>query len=307
VTARFSGPELSHDQIVASTISPPLLVPSSDQELNKEIPSPLRSEVPITNVASAFTFECPRSCQLQFALPSEELARSAAEQMKKTLTRPVRLVPGEVVQLFRVGEWKGWLETRPFEPVANRFTFFRHEGRLLAQSPGSNRIDSAVSTIPPGSQLVITGHYTINNRSAEEHQFSATLVSADDRPGIYWFTWYSFPNPQPVDDVSTERWELLIHDGATGRQLHRFQSSPALAGGWKRRGWWDAPVSLLANKRLAVTMFERFADTAVANQNSSGFFLEMVMQRQTGANAATSSESFRTEGGPPQGESLPVN
>jgi hypothetical protein len=102
-----------------------------------------------------------------------------------------------------------------------------------------------------------------------------------------------------MDDAPKETWELLIHDATTGQELHRIYPPESLRESWKRRGWWDAPVSLAANKRFTVTMFERATPTDVTDRRVSSFFLEMAMQRLGASQASKPDAVTITEMKPP--------
>jgi predicted Ser/Thr protein kinase len=277
IVARFAGPEISEQASRAqSAIQGPLLVPSPDEDQNTPA-EPVEGSIlwgPYRRpIASALSFECPGDYVLHFVLPDETLARDAAQQINKALAQPMSLRPGRPVRLFTAGEWKGWIETRPFVPAANKLTFFRHPGRSPAQIPGTNSIESTVATIPPGHELSVTGRLIVNGLNQPD-AFSATLTSAPKDPGIYWFTWYSLPNPQTVDRGLNQDWVLQIHDAA-GRELHRFQAPEKLKTGWQRR-WPGETLSARAGKGVTQMIFEK---PGVTGGRPTSVLMEMTLKR----------------------------
>ena len=274
VIVRFAGSELSDDQWrpARQEITGPILVPSLLARISGGGPAPVDNISLGTNspsLASAVSYECPASFSLQFALPDEEIAREAASQMQKALAQPVRLVPGERIKLFAVGEREAWLETRRFQPLADKFAFFRHPGwspvhtkippRIEyyagqepyrsrysgGQIPGTNPVESYIATIPPDHELAITGTFVSNAVNQSQHGFSGTLASRPDQPGIYWFTWKTFPNLQSGNDGARKSGELYVHDATTGRELHRFRAPERLGIDWGRKGWHSEHLSLI--------------------------------------------------------------
>ena len=275
--ARFTGPEIP--QTTRAALSGPLLVPSPDEDMNTPAEPVDGSILWGTNrapVASAISFECPGDYSLQFVLPDENLARDAARQMNQALAQPLSLVPGRQVQLFTTGNWRGWLETRPFKPEPNRLAFFKHPGLSPAQIPGTNSIESAVATIPPGHELKVIGRLAVNGVSQPEPVFSTTLTSGPGEPGVYWFTWYLLPDPQRMDMKPKENWELRIHD-AVGRELLRSQAPERLNILWRKKWVGDEPISVRTGKQIREVFFEKAH--AAGDRSPTFVLLEMTMQR----------------------------
>jgi hypothetical protein len=228
-------------------------------------------------VASAISFECPGDYSLQFVLPDENLARDAVQQIRNALAPGPALLPrGRPIQLFTTGNWKGWLEVRPFQPSPNRLVFFRHPGLSPAQIPGTNAIESVVATIPPRHELRVTGRFVVKGVNQPD-LFSATLASTPNDPGVYWFTWYALPNPETVDTEIKQDWELRIHDVA-GHELHRFQAPKGLNIGWRRRPVGE-PVSVRAGKPITQMLFEKPPMAGgLGDRSVTLVFLSMTMQ-----------------------------
>jgi hypothetical protein len=178
--------------------------------------------------------------------------------------------------LFTVGEWKGLLETRPFKPEPNRLAFFKHPGLSPAQIPGTNRIESAVATIPPGHELKLIGRIAVNGVYQPEPAFSTTLTSGPNEPGIYWFTWYLLPNPQRMEREPKPNWELQIQD-AFGREWLRSQAPEGLNILWRKKWVGDEPITVRAGKQIREIFFEK-AHLA-GDRGPTMFLLEMTMQR----------------------------
>jgi hypothetical protein len=207
-------------------------------------------------------------------LPDENQAREAARQINQALAQPISLVPGRSIQLFATGKWKGWLEARPFQPMPNKLVFFRHPGRSPAKIPGTNAVESAVATLPPGYELRVDGRVTVNGVNRPDLAFSATLSSGSHEPGIYWFTWYALPNPQTVDDGPKQNWEFQIHDTA-GHDLFRTQAPQGLKNHWRRR-YLGELNSVGAGHPIRQMLFEKpYAD---GDRSPTFVDLEMTMQ-----------------------------
>jgi len=272
VIARFAGPELP-DEHQDWGISGPVLVPTERVQIDGDWPSPMLSSVFGTNysgVASSVRFLCPGECQLQFAFPNEELARDAAGQISKILAQPLRLVLGERTQLFRVGDWEGWIEPRKFRPLTDKFGLLPQFPPPF-QVPGSNCVESIVATIPSSHELEIAAIESRNGGFGSVHVFEVTLTSPSDQPGLYWFSGYAPPTGQSTG------WELVIHDASTGRELHRFRSPDGSGAGWKPRLFGDR-TSVGSGKPVRPIIFEGTSNVAPGAPPSPMVFLEMTMR-----------------------------
>jgi hypothetical protein len=239
IVARFAGPALTTEQWEPArrTVSGPVLAPGPNEAKGGYWESEPVNSVAIsgdyanpTNQPSAAWFACPNQCQLQFALADEQEAKEAARQIHAALAKPVPLVPGGRIPLFRVGEREAWLEVRPFRPVPRKLAFIPSGYSNAGLSPvpplGTNRVDSAVVTIPPRAQVTLTGR--IGGR-IETNLFSTTLTNRLDQPGTYWLTW----RPGSSSNAMADGCEVYIHDGRTARELGHFATHEPKGLKWR--------------------------------------------------------------------------
>jgi tRNA A-37 threonylcarbamoyl transferase component Bud32 len=280
IVARFAGPEIPDALTRArGLITGPLLAPAVE-EAEDQTAEPVDGSVLWgTNsppVASALSFECPGDYSLQFVLPNEELARDAARQIQEALASPLVLLPDQLVPLFTAANWKGWLEVRPFQPQRERLTFFRHPGHAPAQVPGTNLSETAVVTLPVNHQLELTGRLAVNGVAQSEPVFAGMLYNnGGSEPAVYWFTWYTLPNPQSVDGTAKMSGVFQVHD-PLGNELLRGQTPLNLPVAWQRR-WPDEPKQTRAGTSISQMLFFE-QSTAPSARGPTFLLLEMVMQ-----------------------------
>jgi serine/threonine protein kinase len=237
IIAHFSGPEISPESWArrGGGITGPMLAPSPYEIMGQGW----------GGEASSARFICPNNCQLQFALEDDAEAAEASRQIKAALSRDVPLIIGNRVPLFRVGKREAWLEVRPFRSVPGKLAIFSGPNGRSGLSPLAakitNGLDSAVISIPPNSELTLTG-LLYDGNSSSTSLFTTTLTSPANQPGLYWLTWLASetgqsrlnrgPSGQRPKTSMETGWQIHIHDGLTTGELRRFDSPKTLDFAW---------------------------------------------------------------------------
>ena len=276
VVVRFAGTELSEKVLSAPrAIQGPYVVPSSDEDMGTPVREPMAngdgvgtSQFP---TASAIKVDCPGDYSFSFVLPDESSAREASKQIKERLAQPVTLAANGSCVLFQLDNRIAWLELRPFHPAPNKFTFARRNGRSPS-SAASNFIECAVTTIPPGSELEIAGRVVHQGQNNSGRLFGTTLTSNSQKPGIYWLTWYSLPNPETMDTRPKEDWRLEIHD-ELGNEVFAVNAPEELKQGWSRRWVGDSKRAAREGEPILQILFEK------KERAGDYLMLEMTMHR----------------------------
>jgi len=276
LVVRLRGPEIADQASRApSLLSGPLLVPSVDAETSDYFDGSKLWGTNKARITSAISFECPGDYSLQFVLPDENLARDAARQIAQTLEKPARMELGRSLTLFTADQWSGWLEIHPFPAEPGKLSLFLHPGKSPADVPGTNRIESAVVTVPPNHDLVLTVQPVINGMNTSP-AFQGTIPGIPNKPGIYWLTWYGLPNPQSVDKGSQPDWELQIHD-EHGREIQRVRAPEGTGIQWKRR-WLTENRKANSGQQIRQMIFEK--NLQEPGRGPTLVLLDMLMRRQ---------------------------
>jgi serine/threonine protein kinase/tetratricopeptide (TPR) repeat protein len=292
VVAHFAGPPLTQAQweLARGAVSGPVLAPALSEKLGDDWrPEPVGGlsiwndyQNPTSRQSSSCWFACPNECQLQFALADETEAIEAYRQIEAALSKPVPLYFGGRIPLFRVGEREAWLEVRAMRPPARKLAFINTRidragdgpvaGCSPVQSIGTNRVDSAVITIPPNAAVTFTGK--ISGR-IETNIFSTILTNRLDQPGIYWLSWRSGSNSNALDDG----WEIYIHDARTAKELHHFTSREPMLLKW-RADWGYDSKTVDPGETMETVLLVNDGVTKLGNSKTPVLLLtiQMIMQ-----------------------------
>jgi predicted Ser/Thr protein kinase len=276
LVVRLRGPEISDQASRApSLVSGPLLVPSVGAENSDYVDGSILWGTNKAPIASAVSFECPGDYSLQFVLPDDNLARDAAKQISESLRNPARLEVGRSLSLFTVDQWSGSLEIRPFHADPEKLSLFLHPGTSPADIPGTNRIESAVITVPPQYDLAVTVQPVLNGMNTSR-AFQGTLPGLPNKAGIYWLTWYGLPNPQSVDRGrgSNTDWELQIHD-ENGREIQRVRAPEGTGIQWDRR-WLTENRTANPGQQVRLMVFQKRSQEP--GRGPTMVLLDMVMR-----------------------------
>jgi predicted Ser/Thr protein kinase len=188
-----------------------------------------------TNPISAASFQCPNECQLQFALANGQEARLASEQIAAALRRPVPLVVGKSVPLFRVGEREAWLEVGPRNPallLPGRLNYTSTANRVAGSPPlsvpHSWHAQTVVLATPPGAEIELTTFILNERQPISTNKFA----SQAGQPGFFWVTWYLLGESNAPVEYGTNL-HLLVHDATTARELHHFKTNLPPDARWR--------------------------------------------------------------------------
>jgi len=158
-------------------------------------------------------------------------AAEACKQLKEAFAKSVPHKFGDKMVLFRVGQYKAWVEFRRFRAPKGKLAFItsdiQHQESLVAgrspvQSIGTNRQDSAAITVPPEAKLDLV--FEMDSRPANTKVFSATNIlslsftNSSAEPGFYWLTW----RPGVLASGRKNGWEIFVNDAKTLELLKQF-------------------------------------------------------------------------------------
>jgi len=286
VVVRFAGPAITEEQWnwARGFAWGPTVSPNPNERLDAGWqPEPVKSEeigggtIKLPARPSSCWFACPNECQLQFALADETEAAEAVRQIKTTLAQPVSLVHGKRLTLFKVGEREAWLEIRSIKVPVAKLAFVTKHGRSPLHPHSTNQIDSAVITIPPNSELTLTGSaYHRDQRKVfrgATNIFLTTLTSPAGRPGIYWLTWVGGKQT----DLKAAGWEIYIHDAETAQQLQRFQSDVSTDINWKT-AWGEESTIVDAIDPMKRTLLREYVGSPDKGDINAMIQLEMKLR-----------------------------